>query len=82
MKRDGLGWQPPPLPDDPAERRKIALRLVIVAALGVIADHFHHCRVVTEASYAGNDSELCMVVQIEVFGPAHQLCQAGRAAVA
>ena len=37
MKRDGLGWQPPPLPDDPAERRKIGIRLVILAALGVIA---------------------------------------------
>ena len=37
MKRDGLGWQPPLLPDDPAERRKISIRLVILAALGVIA---------------------------------------------
>jgi hypothetical protein len=37
MKRDGLGWQPPPLPDDPAERRKIGIRLVVLAALGVIA---------------------------------------------
>lgn len=36
MKRDGFGWQPPPLPDDPAERRKIGIRLVILAALGVI----------------------------------------------
>ena len=34
MKRDGLGWQPPLLPDDPTERR---IRLVILAALGVIA---------------------------------------------
>ena len=37
MKRDGLGWQPPPLTDDPAERRRSAIRLVILAALGVIA---------------------------------------------
>jgi hypothetical protein len=37
MKRDGLGWQPPLLPDDPVERRKIGIRLVILAALGVIA---------------------------------------------
>lgn len=37
MTGDGFGWQPPPLPDDPAERRKIAIRLVILAALGVIA---------------------------------------------
>lgn len=37
MKRDGLGWQPPPLPDDSAERRKIGMRLAILAALGVIA---------------------------------------------
>jgi hypothetical protein len=37
MRRDSLGWQPPPLPGDPAERRKIGIRLVIVAALGVIA---------------------------------------------
>ena len=37
MKRDGLGWQPPALPDDPAEPRKIGIRLVILAALGVIA---------------------------------------------
>ena len=29
MTRDGLGWRPPPLPDDPAERRKIGVRLVI-----------------------------------------------------
>ena len=37
MKQDGLGWQPPLLPDDPAEHRNIAIRLVILAALGVIA---------------------------------------------
>ena len=37
MKRDGLGWQPPPLPDDLAERKKICIRLIILAALGVIA---------------------------------------------
>ena len=37
MKHDGLGWQPPSLPDDPAERRKIGIRLVILAALAVIA---------------------------------------------
>jgi len=37
MRRDRLGWQPPPLPDDLAERRKIAIRLVFLAALGVIA---------------------------------------------
>jgi hypothetical protein len=37
MKRDGLGWQPPLLPDDQAERRKIGIRLIILAALGVIA---------------------------------------------
>jgi hypothetical protein len=37
MKRNGLGWQPPPLPNDPAERRKIGIRLAILAALGVIA---------------------------------------------
>ena len=37
MKRDGLGWQPPPLPDDPAERRQIGIRLVILPALCVIA---------------------------------------------
>lgn len=30
-------WQPPPLPDDPAERRKIGIRLLILAALGLIA---------------------------------------------
>jgi len=37
MIRDGLGWQPLPLPGDPAVRRKIGIRLVILAALGVIA---------------------------------------------
>jgi hypothetical protein len=37
MERDGLGWQPPPLPDDPVERRKIGIRLVILAALGIVA---------------------------------------------
>jgi hypothetical protein len=38
MRRDGSGWQPPPLPDDPAERRKIGIRLLILAALGLIAE--------------------------------------------
>ena len=37
MRRDGPGWQPPLLPDDPAERRKNGIRLVVLAALGVIA---------------------------------------------
>jgi hypothetical protein len=37
MRRDLGGWQPPPLPDDPAERRKIGIRLLILAALGLIA---------------------------------------------
>jgi hypothetical protein len=37
MRRNGSGWQPPPLPDDPAERRKIAIRLLILAALGLVA---------------------------------------------
>jgi len=37
MRRDGREWLPPPLPDDPAERRKIGVRLLILAALGVIA---------------------------------------------
>jgi hypothetical protein len=37
MRRDGPGWLPPPLPDDPAERRKIGVRLLILAALAVIA---------------------------------------------
>jgi len=37
MRRDGSGWQPRPLPDDPAERSKIGIRLVILAALGLIA---------------------------------------------
>jgi len=37
MRRDDSGWQPPPLPDDPAERRKIGIRLLILAALGLIA---------------------------------------------
>jgi hypothetical protein len=37
MRRHDSRWQPPPLPDDPAERRKIGIRLVILAALGLIA---------------------------------------------
>jgi hypothetical protein len=37
MRRDDGGWQSPPLPDDPAERRKIGIRLLILAALGLIA---------------------------------------------
>ncbi len=37
MRRHDGRWQPPPLPDDPAERRKIGIRLVILAALGLIA---------------------------------------------
>jgi hypothetical protein len=36
MRRDGPGWQPPPLPDDPAQRRKIGIRLLILAALALI----------------------------------------------
>jgi hypothetical protein len=30
-------WVPPPLPDDPDERRKIGVRLVILAVLGLLA---------------------------------------------
>jgi hypothetical protein len=30
-------WVPPPLPDDPRERRKIGVCLVILAALGLLA---------------------------------------------
>jgi hypothetical protein len=30
-------WVPPPLPDDPAERRGIGVRLVILAVLGLLA---------------------------------------------
>lgn len=37
MRRHDSRWQPPPLPDDPAERRKIGIRLLILAALGLIA---------------------------------------------
>jgi hypothetical protein len=37
MRRDLGGWQEPRLPDDPAERRKIGIRLLILAALGLIA---------------------------------------------
>ena len=37
MRQDGPGWRPPPLPDDPAERRRIGIRLLILAALGLIA---------------------------------------------
>lgn len=37
MRRNGSGWQPAPLPDDPAERRKIAMRLLILAAPGLVA---------------------------------------------
>lgn len=38
MRRDRFEWQPPPLPNDAAERRRIGIRLVILAALGVIAE--------------------------------------------
>ena len=37
MRRHDSRWQPPPLPDAPAERRKIGVRLLILAALGLIA---------------------------------------------
>ena len=37
MRRHDFRWQPLPLPDDPVERRKIGVRLLILAALGVIA---------------------------------------------
>lgn len=37
MRRHDSRWQPPPLPDDPAERRKIGIRLLILAVLGLIA---------------------------------------------
>jgi hypothetical protein len=37
MRRHDGRWQPPPLPDDPPERRRIGIRLVILAALGLIA---------------------------------------------
>ena len=37
MRRHDSRWQPPPLPDDPSERRKIGVRLLILAALGLIA---------------------------------------------
>jgi hypothetical protein len=37
MRGHDSRWQPPPLPDDPAERRKIGIRLLILAALGLIA---------------------------------------------
>lgn len=30
-------WVPPPLPEDPGERRKVAMQLVILAAAGLIA---------------------------------------------
>jgi hypothetical protein len=83
MKRDGLGWQPPLLPDDPAERRKIGIRLVILAALGVIAQIiFHHRRLVVTERRREQCSELCMVVDTEMARPGHKLCPAGRTAVA
>ena len=31
------GWVPPPLPDDPKERRKIGVQLVVLALLGLLA---------------------------------------------
>jgi hypothetical protein len=37
MRPDGPRWQPPRLPDDPTERRKVGIRLLILAALGLIA---------------------------------------------
>ena len=37
MRPHDSRWQPPPLPDDPAERSKIGIRLLILAALGLIA---------------------------------------------
>jgi hypothetical protein len=36
MRRNS-GWQPPPLPEDPAERSKVGMHLLILAALGLIA---------------------------------------------
>lgn len=43
MRRDDGGWQPPPLPNNPAERRKIGIRLLILAAPGVIAQVISCC---------------------------------------
>ena len=37
MRPHDSRWQPPRLPDDPAERTKIGIRLVFLAALGLIA---------------------------------------------
>lgn len=37
MRRHDGRWQPPPLPDDPVERRRIGVRLLMLAALGLIA---------------------------------------------
>ena len=37
MRRHDSRWQPPRLPDDPAERSKIGIRLLILATLGLIA---------------------------------------------
>jgi hypothetical protein len=37
MRRDDGGWQSAPLPDDPAELRKIGNRLLTLAALGLVA---------------------------------------------
>ena len=41
LRRLGMGhptgWEPPPLPDDPKERRKIGVQLVILAVLGLLA---------------------------------------------
>jgi len=36
MSRDRPRWQPPPLPPDPAERRRIGIQLLILAGLGLI----------------------------------------------
>jgi hypothetical protein len=30
-------WVPPPLPDDPRKRRRIAVQLAILAVLGLVA---------------------------------------------
>jgi hypothetical protein len=40
MRRHDSRWQPPPLPDDPAERRKIGIRLVDSG--GTRLDRAHH----------------------------------------
>jgi len=37
MTTDDARWTPPPLPGDPNERKKIRTRLIILAAMGILA---------------------------------------------